>query len=72
MFTTPSTGETVDFSGKNDPLTFLEKIRNGKITIERAKELQEDFNNNIKKYKKEINSKVKKKKKNISKSLYYF
>ena len=63
MFTTLSTGETVDFSGKNDPLTFLERIRDGKITIERAKELQEDFNNNIKKYKKEINSKVKKKKK---------
>ena len=52
IFTTLSTGETVDFSGKNDPLTFLKKIRDGKIIIERAKELQEDFNNNIKKTKK--------------------
>ena len=52
IFTTLSTGETVDFSGKNDPLTFLKKIRDGKITIERAKELQEDFNNNIKNTKK--------------------
>ena len=33
-----STGETVGFSRKNDPLTFLK----------RAKELQEDLNNNIK------------------------
>ena len=48
IFTTLSTGETVDFSGKNDPLTFLKKIRDGKIIIERAKELQEDFNDNIK------------------------
>ena len=41
--------KTVEFSNKNDPLTFLTKIRDGKMTIERAKELQEDLNNNIKK-----------------------
>ena len=48
IFTTLSTEETVDFSGKNDPLTFLKKIRDGKIIIERGKELQQDLNNNIK------------------------
>ena len=46
--------KTVEFSNKNDPLTFLTKIRDGKITIERAKELQEDLNNNIKKIQKGI------------------
>ena len=52
IFTTLCTGGGVDFSRKNDPLTFLKKIRDGKITIERAKELQEDLNNNIKKIRK--------------------
>ena len=60
IFTTLSTGETVDFTGKNDPLIFLKKIRDSKITIERAKELQEDLNNNIKKYEKERKLKNKK------------
>ena len=46
--------KTVEFSNKNDPLTFLTKIRDGKMTIERAKELQEDLNNNIKKIQKGI------------------
>ena len=49
--TTQSTEETVNFSKNNDPFTFLKNIRDGKITIERAKELQEDLNNNIKKKK---------------------
>ena len=62
IFTTLSTGETVNFSGNNDSSTFFKKIRDGKITIERAKELQEDLNNNIKKYEKEIKLKSKKKK----------
>ena len=48
-FTILSTGETYNFTGKNDPLSLLNKIRNGEITIERAKELQEDLSNNIKK-----------------------
>ena len=52
IFTTLSTGATINFSGKNDPLTFFNKIRNGKITIEIAMELQEHFNNNIKKIRK--------------------
>ena len=39
IFTTLSTGETIDFTKKNDPLTFLKRIRDGKITLERAKEL---------------------------------
>ena len=46
--------KTVEFSNKNDPLAFLTKIRDGKMTIERAKELQEDLNNNIKKIQKGI------------------
>ena len=52
IFTTLSTGEEVDFTGKNDPLTSIKKIRDGKITLERATELQEDLNNNIKKIRK--------------------
>ena len=50
--TTLSTGDTIDFSRKNDPLTLLKKVRDGKITLERAKELQEYLNNNIKKLRK--------------------
>ena len=46
VFTKLSTGETYDFTGKNDPLSLLNKVRNGRITIERAKEVQEDLNNN--------------------------
>ena len=49
IFTTLTTGETFNFTGKNDPLTLLKKIRGGKITLERAKELQEGLNKNIKK-----------------------
>ena len=40
------------FYWKNDPLTLLEKIRDGKITLERAKELQEDLNNTIERIRK--------------------
>ena len=61
ILTTLSTGETIDFTGKNYLLTLLKKIRDSKITLERAKELQEDLNNTIKKYKKEINFKSKEK-----------
>ena len=52
IFTILSTGETADFSQKNDPLTILKKIKDGKVTIERPKLLQEDLNNNIKKLRK--------------------
>ena len=65
IFATLSTGEAIDISKNNDILTFLSKIRDGKITLERAKELQEYLNNNIKKYEKEIKLKSKN---NISKS----
>ena len=37
IFTVVSTGETIDFTRKNDALTLLKKIRNGKITLERVK-----------------------------------
>ena len=47
-----STGETYYFTGKNDPLSLLNKIRDGEITKEKAKELQKELNNNIKKIKK--------------------
>ena len=70
-FSTISTGETVDFSRKNDPSTLLKKIRDGKITIERAKELQKYLNNNIKKYEKEIKLKSKKKKKIVNLNILF-
>ena len=52
IFTTLIAGETIDFTGKNDHLTLLKKNRDSKITLERAKELQEDLNNNNKKIRK--------------------
>ena len=61
ILTTLSAGETIDFTGKNYLLTLLKKIRDSKITLERAKELQEDLNNTIKKYEKEIKLKSKEK-----------
>ena len=48
VFTTLSTGKTTDFSKKNDPFTFLNKIKKGEITIEEAKESQKDFNKHLK------------------------
>ena len=54
VFTALSTEKNPDFSKKDDPLTFLNKIRKGKITIEEAKESQKDFNNYLKKYEEEI------------------
>ena len=52
IFTILSTGGTYDFTGKNYPLSLLSKIRNGETTIEKAKELQKELNNNIKKLRK--------------------
>ena len=49
VFTALSTEKKPDFSKKDDPLTFRNKIRKGKITIEEAKESQKDFNNYLKK-----------------------
>ena len=56
-------GTEADFTGKNDPWTLLNKIRNCKTTLEleRAKELQEDFSNNIKKLRKENKTQEQKK-----------
>ena len=68
LFTILSTGETIDFTRKNNPLALLKKIRNGKITLERANELQEDLNNAIKKIRKGNKTQEQKKKKNTSKS----
>ena len=49
VFTTLSTEKTTTFSKKDDSLTFHNKIKKGKITIEEAKESQKDFNNYLKK-----------------------
>ena len=67
IFTTLSTEDTIDFSRKTDPLTLPKKIRDGKIKVERARVLQEHFNNNIKKLRKG-NKNQEQKKKSISKS----
>ena len=49
VFTTLSTEKTTTFSKKDDSLTFHNKIKKGKITIEEAKESQKEFNNYLKK-----------------------
>ena len=43
-----STRRKTNFSKKDDPLTFLNKIKKGKITIEEAKESQKNFINYLK------------------------
>ena len=47
-FTGNSTGNETDFSEAENPITFLNKIKSGEITIGDAKELQEEFNNYLK------------------------
>ena len=51
-FIVNSTGNETDFSEVENPITFLSKIKSGEITIEEAKESQEDFNNYLKKIRK--------------------
>ena len=48
VFTIISRGRKTNFSKKDDPLTFLNKIKKGKITIEEAKESQKNFINYLK------------------------
>ena len=48
IYATISTGINTDFSKKVDPLTFLNKIKKGEITIEETKESQKDFDKNLK------------------------
>ena len=48
-FIVNSTGDETDFSDVEDPITFLNNIKSGEITIEEAKESQEDFNKYLKK-----------------------
>ena len=48
VFTIISTGRKNDFSKKDNPLTFLNKIRQGEITVEEAKESQKEFINYLK------------------------
>ena len=42
VFATISTDKITNFSKKNNPLTFLNKIKKGEITMEEGKELQKD------------------------------
>ena len=42
VFSIISTGRTTDFSKKDDPLTFLNKIKKGETTIEEPKESRKD------------------------------
>ena len=51
-FIVNSTGNETDFSEVENPITFFSKIKSGEITIEEAKESQEDFNNYLKKIRK--------------------
>ena len=48
IFTIISTGKTIDFTKKDDPLIFLNKIQERKITREEAKESQKDFDKYLK------------------------
>ena len=48
VFTIISTGRKTDFSKKDNPLTFLNKIEKGETTIEEEKESQKDFNKYLK------------------------
>ena len=43
-FIVNSTGDETDFSEVGDPITFLSNIKTNKITIEQAKDSEEDFN----------------------------
>ena len=43
VFATISTDKITNFSKKNNPLTFLNKIKKGEITMEEGKELQKDW-----------------------------
>ena len=47
-FIVNSTDSETDFSGTEDPITFLDNIKTNKITMEQAKASQEDFNNFLK------------------------
>ena len=48
IFTIISTGRTIDFIKKDDPVTFLNKIKKGEITVEEARESQKDFDKYLK------------------------
>ena len=54
IFTTISTAKTIDFSKKDDPLTFLNKIKKGEITVEEAKESQKYFDKYLKYHERRI------------------
>ena len=43
-FIVQTSGDEVDFTKADDPMVFLNNIKTGKIKLEEAKNLQEDFN----------------------------
>ena len=47
-FIVNSTGDETDFSEVEDPITLLDNIKSDEITIEKAKDLQEGFNKQLK------------------------
>ena len=47
-FTVNSTGNDSDFSEIDDPITFLNKIKSNKTTLDEAKASQKDFHNYLK------------------------
>ena len=48
IFITKRRNRKTDFSRKKGPVDFLNEIRKGEITMEQAKDSQEDFNNYLK------------------------
>ena len=48
-FTVNNNSDETDFSEVEDPITFLNNVKSDEITIEEAKESQEDFNKYLKK-----------------------
>ena len=47
-FIVNSTNSETDFSGVEDPVTFLDNIKTNKITMKQAKSSHEDFNDYLK------------------------
>ena len=57
-FTVNNNSDETDFSEVEDPITFLNNVKSDEITIEEAKESQEDFNKYLKKIRRGKNPKM--------------
>ena len=53
-FIVHSTGDETEFSGVEDPNTFLNSTKTKKITMEQAKASQKDFNSYLKHFEEEV------------------